>query len=131
MLAWPCLSLREKRHSINHVILFNDPINKFYQCSICGFCRGISMSFSICPGKKNIEVIKFLGIVTKCAAKNKIYFCLKKKSNVSLNKKVICLSHNFQTWFYNADHLLYYPQMSVFSFHTFFVLLYQFLRNRT
>ena len=123
MLAWPCLSLREKRHSINHVIVFNDPINKFYQCSICGFCRGISMSFSICPGKKNIEVIKFLGIVTKCAAKNKIYFCLKKKSNVSLNKKVICLSHNFQTWFYNADHLLYYLQMSVFSFHTFFVLL--------
>ena len=88
MLAWSCLSLREKRHSVNRVILFNDPINKFYQCSICGFCRGISMSFSICFGKKNVEVIKFLGIVTKCAAKNKIYFCLKKKAMFRLIKKL-------------------------------------------
>ena len=38
----------------------------------------------------------------------------KKKSNVSLNKKVIFVFHK-------ADHLLYYPQMSVFSFHIYFV----------
>ena len=30
-----------------------------------------------------------------------------------------------------ADHLLYYPQMSVFLFYIFFVLLYQSLRNET
>ena len=29
------------------------------------------------------------------------------------------ISHNFQTWFHNADHLLYYPQMSLFSFDFF------------
>ena len=89
------------------------------------------MFFSICFGKKDAEAIKFLGILKKYVSKNKIYFCLKTKSNVSLNKKVICLSDDFQTWFYNADNFLYYPQMSVFSFHTFFVLLYQFLRNET
>ena len=81
--------------------------------------------------KKNAEAIKFL-IIKKHVFKNKMYFCLKKKSNVLLNKKVIFIfQHDFQTLFRNAEHLLYYPQMFVFSFHTFFVLLYQFLRNRT
>ena len=28
--------------------------------------------------------------------------------------------HNFQTWFRNADHFLYYQQTSIFSFHFFF-----------
>ena len=31
---------------------------------------------------------------------------------------------------FDANYLLYYPQMSVFSFHDFIALLYQFLRNR-
>ena len=35
------------------------------------------------------EAINFLGILKKYVCMNKIYFCLKKKSNVSLNKKVI------------------------------------------
>ena len=61
----------------------------------------------------------------------KYIFVKKKKSDTLLNKKDVCLSHDFQTWFYKTDHLLYYPQMSVFSFHTAFVLLYQFLRNGT
>ena len=54
------------------------------------------------------------------------YFFLKKKEKQ-------CFEHfkYFQTWFHNADHLLYYPQMSALSFHTFSVLSYQFLRNRT
>ena len=75
------------------MIIFNDSISKFYQCSIWGFCRGISMFFSICLGKKNAEVIKFLGILKKYVSKNKIYFCSRKKSNVSLNKKVIFVFH--------------------------------------
>ena len=56
------------------------------------------MFFSVCRGKKkknnnNAKKIKFLGILKKYASKNKIYFCLKKKSNVSLNKKVIFVFH--------------------------------------
>ena len=86
-------SLTEKHRTINHMIIFNDSISKFYQCSIWGFCRGISMFFSICLGKKNAEVIKFLGILKKYVSKNKIYFCSRKKSNVSLNKKVIFVFH--------------------------------------
>ena len=93
LLFWPCLSLAEKHHTINHVIIFNDSVSKFYQCSIRGFCRGISMFFSICLGKKNAEVIKFLGILKKYVSKNKIYFCSRKESNVSLNKKVIFVFH--------------------------------------
>ena len=36
-----------------------------------------------------------------------------------IKKLFFCLLHNFQNWFHNADHLLYYPQRSVFSFHSF------------
>ena len=43
--------------------------------------------------KKNAKAIKFLGILKKYDSKKKIFFCLKKKSNVSLNKKVIFLIH--------------------------------------
>ena len=43
--------------------------------------------------KKTVEVIKFLGILKKYVSKNKIYFCSRKKSNVSLNKKVIFVFH--------------------------------------
>ena len=32
--------------------------------------------------KNNAEAIKFLGILKKYVSNNKIYFCLKKKSNV-------------------------------------------------
>ena len=86
-------SLTEKHRTINHMIIFNDSISKFYQCSIWGFCRGISMFFSICLAKKNAEVIKFLGFLKKYVSENKIYFCSRKKSNVSLNKKVIFVFH--------------------------------------
>ena len=71
---------------------------KFYQCSIWGFCRGISMFFTICLSKENVKAIKFLGILKKCVCKNKIYFCLKKKSNVLLLTyyRVYCLSFPWQ-----------------------------------
>ena len=73
------------------MIIFNDSVSKFYQCSVWGFCPGISMFFSISLGKKNAEVIKILGILNKYVSENKICFCSSKKSNVSLNKKVICV----------------------------------------
>ena len=85
LLVWPCLSLTEKQRTNNHIIIFNDSISKFYQCRIRGFCQGIYVFFSICLGKKkNAEAIKFLETLKKYVSKNKIYFCLKKKSNASL-----------------------------------------------
>ena len=102
-------SLTENHHTVNHMIIFNEAISNFCQCSIGGFCQGISMFFSICLLKKNAEVIKFLGILKKYVSNNKICFWSRKKSNISLNKNVIFyLSHNFQTWFHNADHLNIY-----------------------
>ena len=80
-------SLTEKHGTINHIIIFNYLITKFYQCSICGFCQSISRFFSL-PREKNVEVIKFLGILKNYVFKNKILFCSRKKNNFSLNKKV-------------------------------------------
>ena len=51
------------------------------------------MFFSIYLCQKNVEVIKFLGILKKYVFNNKIYFSSRKKSNVSLNKKVIFVFH--------------------------------------
>ena len=90
LLVWPSLSLTEKQSTINHMIIFSDSISKFYQCSIRGFYRGISLFLSICLGKEKYpKAINFLGILKKYVSKNKIYFCFKMESNVSLNKKVI------------------------------------------
>ena len=44
------------------------------------------MFFIICLGKKNAEVIKFLGILKKYVSENKINFCSEKEGNISLNK---------------------------------------------
>ena len=113
------------------MIIFNDSISKFYQCSIRGFRRVIPLFFSICLGKKkNAETIKFLGTLENHVSENKIYFCLKKKSNVSLNKKVIFVFHTI----FNLDFITiiycYYPQMTVFSFHTFFCSLISVSKKR-
>ena len=54
-------SLTEKHRTINHMIIFNDSISKFYQYSIQGSCRGISI-FLVSASEKN-EAIKFLGIL--------------------------------------------------------------------
>ena len=45
--------------------------------------------------KKKAEVIKSLGIFKKYVSDNKICFCSRKKSNVSLNKKVIVFRTTF------------------------------------
>ena len=120
LLVKPCLNqLQKTSHSLSHGP-FNDSISKFYQCSIWEFCRGKSMFFSICLGKKkNAEVIKFLGILKKVCLREWNIFLLKKEKQCFTQKSYFCLSSNFQTWFHNADHLLYYRQLPVFSFHTF------------
>ena len=132
LLVWSCLSLTEKGHTINHMIIFNDSVSTFYQCSIWGFCRSLSMFFSICLGrKKNAEAI--LRNLKKNISLRIKYISLKKKSNVSLNKKVIFVFHTiFKLDFitqiiYCIIHICFYSYFT----YTFFVLLYQFLRNKT
>ena len=77
--------------------------------------------FLVSVSAKNAEVMKFLGILKKYVSEKKIYFCSRKKSNFLLNKKVTFVFHTI----FNLDfieHIIYtlnYPQMSVFSFHTF------------
>ena len=77
--------------------------------------------FLVSVSAKNAEVIKFLGILKKYVSEKKIYFSSRKKSNFLLNKKVTFVFHTI----FNLDfieHIIYtlnYPQMSVFSFHTF------------
>ena len=75
------------------MIIFNDSVSKFYQCSIWRFYHSISLLFSIYLRKWNVEVIKFLGILKKCVSENQINFCSKNKSNISLNKKIIFVFH--------------------------------------
>ena len=48
---------------------------------------------SASPKKTIAGAIKFLGILKTHVSKKNIYFCLKKKSNVLLNKKVIFVLH--------------------------------------
>ena len=115
-------SLTEKHRTISHMIIFNDSISKFYQCSIWGFCRGISMFFSICISKKIAEVIKFLGISKKYVSENKIDFCSRKKSNVSLNKKIIFVFHKIFKLDFITLIIYCIIQRCVFSFHTSIVL---------
>ena len=81
--------------------------------------------------------MKFLEISKKVhLQKQNIYIAFlkkkkKRKALFRLIKNYFCYSLDFQTCFHNPDRLLYYPQMSVFSFHTFSVLLYQILKNGT
>ena len=52
---------------------------------------------------------------------------LLKKEMSCLIKKGVFIFHKFSN-FHDADYLLYYPQISAFSFHISVVLLHQFLR---
>ena len=80
--------------------------------------------------KKNSEVIKFSGILKKYVSQNKIYFCSRKKSNVSLNKKVIFVFHTiFKLNFIMQIIYCIIPRCLCSHFIFFFVLLYQSLRN--
>ena len=50
------------------------------------------MFFSICLGKKNAEVIKFLGILKNMSPKIK-YIFVQERKEMFLNKKVIFVFH--------------------------------------
>ena len=81
--------------------------------------------------KKNTDAFKSTEIFKKCTSKNKIYFCLKKKSNVSLNKKVIFGFHTiFKLVFITQINYINYIDVCIL-FLFLFVLLYLILRNGT
>ena len=84
---------------------------------------GAYLCFLVSASAKKMPRIKFLGTSKNMSPRIKYIFVWKKKAMFRTSR--------IFSWFHNADHLLYYSQMSVFSFHTSFVLLYQFLRNRT
>ena len=64
------------------MIIFNDLISKFYQCSIRGFCQSISMFFSICLGEKCLCSIK------------KVIFVFHKTFNLDFITQIInCIIH--------------------------------------
>ena len=83
---------------------------------------GAYLCFLVSASAKKMPRIKFLGTSKNMSPRIKYIFVWKKKAMFRTSR--------IFSWFHNADHLLYYSQMSVFSFHTSFVLLYQFLRNR-
>ena len=127
------------------MIIFNDSIPvqppkvASAVCKCQGFCRGMSMLFSIVSArqkkkrkkKKNTDAFKSTEIFKKCTSKNKIYFCLKKKSNVSLNKKVIFGFHTiFKLVFITQINYINYIDVCIL-FLFLFVLLYLILRNGT
>ena len=60
------------------------------------FCRGISTFFSICLGKKDAEVVKFLGILKNMSPRIKYILVQERKAMFRL-KSYFCFSHNFQT----------------------------------
>ena len=92
LLVWPCLSHLEKN--------ITQLITSFLMIQSASFTSAAFEAFveaylflSICLGNKNAEVIKFLEIVKNYVSENKIYFCSRKKRDVSLNKKVVFVFH--------------------------------------
>ena len=90
LLVWPCLNhLQENIAQINHMIIFNDSVSKFYQYCIVKLFSVITKLLAMnkyinrivafeafadahlwflvsASAEKNAEVIKFLRILKKC-----------------------------------------------------------------
>ena len=124
LLVWPYLSLTEKFAQLITWLFLMTQSASFTSAAFEAFAEAYLCFLVSASAKKNAEVIRFLGILKKYVSKNKIYFCSRKKSKISLNEKVIFVFTQF-------SNLMYYPQMSVFSFFTFFYLIYQSLKNGT
>ena len=117
LISWPFL--------MNESVIFTsarfEVVAEVYLCSL------VSAS-----AKKNAEIIKFLGILKKYVSENKIYFCSRKKSNISLNKKAFFVFHTiFKPDFIMQIIYCIIDRCLCSHFIIFFVLLYQFLRNGT
>ena len=94
LLVWSCLNHLQK--NIARLITWSFLMVQsasFTSAAFEAFAEAYLCFLVSASAKKNAEVIKFLGILKKYVSKNKIYFCSRKKSNVSLNKKVIFVFH--------------------------------------
>ena len=94
LLVWP--SLNHLLKNITQLITWSFLI--IQSVSFIGAAFEASVEAYLCflvsvSAKKNAEVIKFCGIFKNCVSENKIYFYSRKKSNISLNKKVIFVFH--------------------------------------
>ena len=120
-LVWPCLNHLQKKitqlisckslmiQSVSFTSAIFETFARAYLCVIC------------LSKKKNAEVIQFLRIFKKICLREKNIFLFKKKSIFLLNKIVIFVFYTiFKLDFITQIiYCIYYPQMSVFSSHTF------------
>ena len=79
----------------------------------------IASSFLMIQSVNLTDLVQHLRTLKNMSPRIKYIFAQERKAMFRLTKSYFRLTHNFQTWFHNADILLCYPQMSVFSFHTF------------
>ena len=82
------------------------------------------MFFSICLCKKYARAIKFLGILKKYVSKKKMYFCLKTKSNVSLNEKVIFAFHTIFKFDFIMQIIYFIVHRCLYSLFIVFLFFY-------
>ena len=93
----------------------------FTSAAFEAFAEAYLCFFSICLDRKNAEAIKFPGILKINVSKNKIYFCSKKKSNVSLNEKVIFVFHTI----FKLDFIMQIIYCIIHRcLHSLFILFY-------
>ena len=119
-----------QKNNAQLMVICNDSISKFYQSHSRLLSRYVCFLVSASVKKeKNVEAIKFLQ--SQFYSKNKKYFCLKKKSNVSLNKKVIFVFRTIFKLDFITQIVTVLSTVVCILFSYFFVLLYQFLRNGT
>ena len=89
LLSWPYLNHLHKSMAqlITWAFLVIQSVS-FTSAAFGAFAKADLCFLVSTLANKNVEVIKFLEILIKCVSENKIFHS-RKKSNVSLNKKVI------------------------------------------
>ena len=94
LIVWPCLTHLHKNIAqlITWSCLMIQSVS-FTSATFEDFAEAYLCFLVSATAKENDEVRKFLGILKKYVSENKIDFCSGKKSNVSLNKKVIVVFH--------------------------------------
>ena len=95
LLVWPCLNYLQKNIAqlitwsflmIESVRFTSAAFEAFAEAYLCFLVSALAKKKKCC-GNEILTNLK------KYVSKNKIYFCSRKKSNVSLNKKVIFVFH--------------------------------------
>ena len=98
-----------------HMIIFNDSISNFYQCSMRGFCQGIPMFFSICLGKKILSNLK-----KNMSPRINHNFLKKRKAVFHLIKKLFLSLTRFSNINCTTQIIYYIIHRCLYSFLVFF-----------